>query len=144
MPRRLVAGHEQEGELGAHLEIGEALAVDFGVDEPRDEVVGWIGRGLAFGDHRVEVGGEVGRDAGEALAVDSVLSAVLRRVGGLHDEVGPLGEAGVIGGIDAEEMRDHGGRDRVSRSRPPDRRHPARRSGRAVRGTTLGRTARPG
>ena len=30
----------------------------------------------------------------------------------MHDEVGPLGKAGVIGGIDAEEMRDDGGRDR--------------------------------
>ena len=60
--------HEEEGELGAHLEVGEALAVDLGVEQPGDEVVGRIGRGAALGDHRVEVGGELGRDAGEALA----------------------------------------------------------------------------
>ena len=35
---------EQERELGAHLEVGEALAVDLGAQQPGDEVVGRIGR----------------------------------------------------------------------------------------------------
>lgn len=95
-----------------HLEIAEMLAVHTGVDEPRDKIVWWMGRGLAFGDHRVEVGREVGHDASQTLTFGSVLSAVLRRVGGLHDDVGPFSEAGVIRRIDAEEMRDHSGRDR--------------------------------
>src|SRR6185503_11742265 len=63
------------------------------------------------GDHRVEVRGEVGRDAGQALAVGAVFPAVLRRVRGLHDDVGPLGEANVIRGIDAEKVGDHRRRD---------------------------------
>ena len=66
----------------------------------------------ALGDHPVEVGGELGRDAGQALAVVAVLSPVLRGVGALHDDVGPLGEPVVVGGVGAEQVRDHRGRDR--------------------------------
>ena len=97
--------------MRAHLEIGESLAIHTGIDKPRDEVVRWIGRGLPFGNHLVEVGREVRRDPSQALAFGSILPAVLGRVGGLHDEVGPLGETRVIRRIDAEEMRDHRRRD---------------------------------
>jgi hypothetical protein len=95
-----------------NLERGQTLTVHFGVDEPRDEVVRWLARGSAFGDHGVEIGCEVGSDARKALAIDSVLSAVHCRVRGLHDQVGPLGESDVVRRIDAKEDRDHGGRDR--------------------------------
>ena len=113
VPGRLVARHEQERELRAHLEVGEALAVDLGGEQPGDEVVGRIGRGFAaLGDHPVEVRGELGRDAGEPLVLLAVLAAVLRRVRALHDDVGPLGELRVVGRVDAEQVRDHGRRDR--------------------------------
>jgi hypothetical protein len=112
VPGGLVAGHEEERELGSHLEVGEALAVDLGVQQPRDEVVGRIGCSAALGDHAVEVGGELRRHPGEPFAVDAILSLVLRGVGALHDDVGPLGEARVVGRIGAEQVRDHRRRDR--------------------------------
>lgn len=93
-------------------EVGEALAVDLGMHEPGGEVVGRMGRGLAVGDHPVEVGGELGYHPGQAFAVVTVVSPVLGGVRALHDDVGPLGEPVMIFRVGAEEVCDHRGRDR--------------------------------
>ncbi|CAB4836548.1 unannotated protein [freshwater metagenome] len=98
----LVAGDEQEDELRAQLDIGEASPVHLGAEQSRDEVV--LRLGASGGNERVDVGHELRVGAGDAFAS---LVAVLRGVGALHDLVGPCGPQPEVLGWRAQQVRDH-------------------------------------
>jgi hypothetical protein len=104
MARRLVARDDQEDQLRADLDVGQALAVDLGVHEPRHEVVGTIAVSMALGDQAVDVRAELGMRAVEPFAA---LVAELGRIGAFDHLVGPLTELHPIASGHSDEIRDH-------------------------------------
>ena len=98
VPRRLVAGDDEEHRLRADGVVGQVLAVDVGVEEAGDHVVGRVSRGAPLVDLVLDVGRELGVQRRQRLT----------RPGGLPLEqlVGPVPEPLVVVDRRPEHVRD--------------------------------------
>ena len=107
LARRREAARDQVAHQRAHLAERELFAVVVELEEPGEHVVGCgpvRELGGALGDVRVDVSGELGKRAGEALAA---LGAIRRGEGALHQALRPRRELRSVGGIESEQVQCH-------------------------------------
>ena len=105
VPGGLVAGDDEEHRLRADGLVGEVLAVDIGVDEAGDDVVGRLVHRAVVVDQALHEPRELGMGIRQRPGTARVLR--------LQELVGPHAEPVLVLGRDAEHVRDHDRRERV-------------------------------